>query len=283
LFRSLNLRRCPSHKMQIPDYIEPVVAYRAWLWDAEGVRSLNRTRWTPGMAMVAENIYCGASSHFTDRESSGLGRDSGYERPGNACSCGIHAVKHWKHLNKIYVKHAIRGEVSLWGKIVECSFGYRAQHAYPRHFVIPVSALAWWNKDVEKRLKALIAYNVDIYVSTPTKSLTDIEKVPLWVKDLGYSKPGISLVVDSAQQFSDSVKSLNIAIWPELVWPELDQGVDELKAIRDKAEPPRLVPSRRAIPSWDNSVISRLHMGGYRPRGTGLGLRTLIQILRGRR
>jgi hypothetical protein len=119
-------------------------------------------------------------------------------------------------------------------------------------------------------------------LSLPAPAQAEIEKVPLWIKDFGYSQPGISLLLESAQHFRDWIKSLNIAVWPDLVWSELDDRVDELKAIRDKAERPRLMPSRWAIPSWNISVISGVHMGEYRPRSTGLGLRTLIQILRGR-
>jgi hypothetical protein len=284
--------------MQIPDYIEEVVAYRVWLWDDEGARSINGTRWTPGVAMVAQNIHCRASSHFPYRELSGWGGERGHEGPGIRCGCGLYAAKNWKHLIEIgYDRHiidrtmshtsrrtplGIHGEVSLWGKIEECSLGYRAQYAYPRHFVIPLSALDWPNNGVEERLKTLIAFNVDIYVSKDSQPQAEIEKVPLWIKDFGYTQQGISLLLESAQHFRDWIKSLNISFWPDLVWSELDDRVDKLKAIRDKAEPPRLTPSRRTIPSWNTSVISGVHTGEYRPRSTGLGLRTLIQILRGR-
>ena len=37
----------------MPDYIEPIVAYRAWHWNENGITSLNNVPWTPKVAHVA--------------------------------------------------------------------------------------------------------------------------------------------------------------------------------------------------------------------------------------
>lgn len=64
------------------------------------------------------------------------------ECAGAHCNCGIYA---WKtsELMADYERDEshpqqfthIRGEVWLWGRVLECSRGYRAQYAYPKAFV----------------------------------------------------------------------------------------------------------------------------------------------------
>jgi hypothetical protein len=39
--------------MNIPDFISPVVGYRAWRWDNSGLQSINRERWIPGQYAAA--------------------------------------------------------------------------------------------------------------------------------------------------------------------------------------------------------------------------------------
>ncbi len=38
------------------------------------------------------------------------------------------------------VVHRVIGTVSLWGTVVECEHGWRAEYAYPRRIYVPVTA-----------------------------------------------------------------------------------------------------------------------------------------------
>jgi hypothetical protein len=127
------------------------------------------------------------------------------------CTCGVYAAKHWKHLINIgYAGYGIHGEVALWGKIEECRLGYRAQHAYPKFFIIPPSMLIHPSdandrqltmRDTERKMEALIAFNVDIFVQVGDKPTPDTQKIPLWVKDFGYSAQGIGFIGDCIQRY----------------------------------------------------------------------------------
>jgi hypothetical protein len=37
----------------IPDYISPIIGYRAWWCDSDGLKSLNREPWVPGKPLAA--------------------------------------------------------------------------------------------------------------------------------------------------------------------------------------------------------------------------------------
>jgi len=53
------------------------------------------------------------------------------------CGCGFYAFKtlpdlvEWLENRESSI---ILGEVYLWGKVVDCQYGYRAQYAYPKRF-----------------------------------------------------------------------------------------------------------------------------------------------------
>jgi hypothetical protein len=168
--------------MNIPDYISPFVAYRAWHWELDGtVKSLNGTVWTPRVAHVAS---CRSNLPHT--------------APDPNCRCGIYAGKHWEHLIGIgYAGYGIHGEVELWGKIEECKLGYRAQYAYPKFFVVPPNMLCLDMVETEQKMKALIDFNV---VAADNKTEIGMEKIPLWVKDFGYSAQGIAFIGERIQR-----------------------------------------------------------------------------------
>jgi hypothetical protein len=182
--------------MQTPDYISPFTAYRTWHWEPDGtLKSLNGIQWTSKEAHVA--VCNHRKSHPV---------------PDLGCSCGIYAAKHWKHLIEIgYGGYGIHGEVALWGTIEECHLGYRAQYAYPKFFCIPPNMLIYpaakedsteepSMRDTEKRMEILIAYNVDIFVMVSSQPKPDVEKVPLWIKDFGYSAQGIDFIRNYVQR-----------------------------------------------------------------------------------
>src|SRR5271157_231821 len=202
--------------MQIPDFISPFVAYRAWHWEPDGtVKSLNGTVWTPRQAHVAACRKLAMTSP---------NKMAWHESPDPQCRCGIYAGKHWEHLIEIgYAGYGVHGEVNLWGKIEECTLGYRAQYAYPKFFVVPPNMLCLNMVETEQKIKGLIDFNVDIYVSATNKAEIGIEKIPLWVPDFGFSAQGIAFVAERVQRIYSYHDDQGT-----------DPKVDERVAIKDK-------------------------------------------------
>lgn len=80
--------------------------------------------------------------------------------PGNNCGCGIYAVKSLALLKKSgYFGHEAFGQVSLWGKVMEASEGFRAEFAYPK--VIYVTYLNL------RMVEPLSVYGVPVKVTNP--------------------------------------------------------------------------------------------------------------------
>lgn len=77
-----------------------------------------------------------------------------------------------------------------------CTLGWRAQYAYPRYFVVPVNMIPFDMTEAQKRLATLVEFDVDIYLQTEREARVGQEKVPLWVKDYGYSQQALSLLVE---------------------------------------------------------------------------------------
>jgi hypothetical protein len=169
----------------IPDYISAIVGYRTWQWDSLGLKSLNDERWFPGEALEARcmdfPLICALNA------------------PQEHCSCGIYAAKNAEHLVEIsYMRRGeVYGEVYLWGKIWDHRFGYRAQYAYPKKFVLPHEMVPKAD-EVESRLEPLIAYGADIFILAPTPDIAlppvAIEDIPLWTKSSGFSQAGFDWI-----------------------------------------------------------------------------------------
>lgn len=125
----------------IPDLVEPVLGWRVWrVWAPAGLESspilssvILDTPWTPRRKVTAE--------HSLDLSSN----CSGLLESG--CSCGVYAfvdpheafaylVKMRDRLQSLSVEVSL-GTVSLWGRVVECERGFKAQYAYPHHIYLP--------------------------------------------------------------------------------------------------------------------------------------------------
>src|SRR5690242_8713747 len=109
----MSLRRPP------PLSLEEVEGWRAWsVVERDGVfvlSSLTRAEtWEPGRPFVAT---CARTQH---------------DAPGARCSCGVYAAADSDELARLgRIAGAALGQVSLWGRLVEHSRGYRAEAAYP--------------------------------------------------------------------------------------------------------------------------------------------------------
>lgn len=107
---------------RVPDRIEVITGWRAWGANTrEGELRLEAlgqdTIWEPKKALEARCLH------------------SGHPAPHKRCSCGIWAFETLEKLTAAldgeYPNTCILGKVSLWGRVMECKNGYRAQFAYP--------------------------------------------------------------------------------------------------------------------------------------------------------
>lgn len=151
----------------------PVVGYRVWKWDG-ALKSLNGIEWIARKVFTAE---CRAQGRCLAPESN--------------CTCGIYAGKSVGHLRRLgYTENRICGEVSLWGIVVEHEEGWRAQFAYPRHFVVPLSMVPLRMNTLELWLAALSAYGCGISIDGETGT------VALWRSGSGPDARGLDVLVN---------------------------------------------------------------------------------------
>jgi hypothetical protein len=172
---------------KVPDtYIEPFTAYRAWNWKAEGITSLNGALWTPRVAFEATTAQCGLN----------------HPVPSPDCSCGMYAGINMAHLISIgYIERGIHGEVSLWGRLYRHTLGWRAQYAYPKHFIVPVNMIPFDMNEAQRRLASLIEFDVDIYLQPKRDAEVGQENIPLWIREYGYSAQGLSYLIEKRQRW----------------------------------------------------------------------------------
>jgi len=173
--------------MKIPDYISPIIGYRAWQFDGNNLRSLNGQPWSPGKALVG-SCRRPSADHTVPRQD---------------CSCGVYAFKASRRAQGYCLAASIaaysarglgclaylHGEVTLWGTIVEHEDGWRAEFAYPQTIVISLQGFRTLSfapqsfpfEDVEGKLKPLTAYRV------PMNLAVDNRVVSLWTPHAGYN------------------------------------------------------------------------------------------------
>jgi hypothetical protein len=171
--------------MRVPDYISPIVAYRAWQWDAIRVKSFCGELWHPSrpLAATCRRLIGDAAHHF-------------HEAPEMNCTCGIYAAKSRDDLRRAgYAGFGIHGEVYLWGTVVEHEMGWRAQYASPKNFFVPLEMLPVTMSLLEPRLKTLAAFGCDIYVMGADGN------IPLWIRGSGYDAAALDLLVQRCQSW----------------------------------------------------------------------------------
>jgi len=194
--------------MNIPDCVAPIVGYRAWQWNCGGwnphsapLKSFNDEWWSPGRALTAT---CTASLGWTPVTGAEVvyGR---HEAPQATCTCGIYAAKSFDDLrDQGYLRRGIRGEVYLWGKVIEHQSGWRAQFAYPKTLLLsPESLLSGGfaqlelgNGELMTYLDSLTAYGTDIFWAY------EKEQPILWSSRSGYDTIGLESLHDALRRES---------------------------------------------------------------------------------
>lgn len=98
--------------------IEPIVGYRDFLWKNGKLFSRGYdTPWPPREKLVA---FCKNDPLLAD-----------HDAPEQGCKCGIYAFDTPNHHDLNWTS-AIWAELYLWGEVLICDSGYRAEFAYPK-------------------------------------------------------------------------------------------------------------------------------------------------------
>jgi hypothetical protein len=127
-----------------PDFVEPLVAWRVWRVVAR--RGSHRlasvvkpTLWPVGDPLVAECLRTSSLRAWWQKR-----RGKTRPVPDLECVCGIYGALELSHVRQYLVDGPayaavaqVVGEVALWGRVVECEYGFRASHAYPRRIYVP--------------------------------------------------------------------------------------------------------------------------------------------------
>ena len=124
---------------------EPIVGWRVWNLDDDPTygplllpAGSGSGAWWP---RHAEEARCTLFSLFR------LGKGKNHEAPDPACSCGIYAARSLEIFERprpAWPPPPVVGTVSLWGRVVEHEFGWRARFAYPARLRLVCSMCAWF-------------------------------------------------------------------------------------------------------------------------------------------
>jgi len=92
------------------------------------------------------------------------------------------------------------------GRLYRHTLGWRAQYAYPKFFVVPTNMVPFRFDEAQERLKALVEFDVDIWLQPEREARVGQEKIPLWIRDYGYSQQGISFLIEKRQKWYSGEK-----------------------------------------------------------------------------
>lgn len=157
----------------IPDYVEPVEAWRVWrVVMREGPVVLQSlfagAIWEPGVPLVASCTATQRSRWMPWRRTR-----CEHAAPDLDCGCGIYGVESVAAARSyletpplLYRDDRVIGRVAMWGDVVEGPLGWRASHAYPIELFVPEPMVAGGgigrHAYVEEILLALQIYRVPV-------------------------------------------------------------------------------------------------------------------------
>jgi hypothetical protein len=162
----------------IPDYVEPVEAWRVWRVAMRGGEVVLQSLfagavWEPAVPCVA-SCTAGQRSRWVPWRQ----KPSEHAAPELECRCGIYGVQSVAAARSYLERppllcrdDRVIGRVALWGSVVEGSSGWRASHAYPIELFIPAAVAAHGLRRrsyVAEILLALEEYRVPVDVVAPS-------------------------------------------------------------------------------------------------------------------
>jgi hypothetical protein len=143
------LAAVPSDDFTVPDFVEPVEAWRVWrVCTREGGVALRSAfadaPWVPGAPLAATCVKRQRSPRRPWRI-----EPLHHDAPDIGCTCGIYGVRsfaaaRWYLEGQAALAPADRviGRVSLWGDVVVSQWGWRASLAYPLELFVPAQTPA---------------------------------------------------------------------------------------------------------------------------------------------
>jgi len=147
--------------------LEPIVGYRDFeiLWRTDDCRlySRNGEMWAPRERMVAVCVSQGRQ--FIDHDAP----DANCER-----KCGIYAFSSPSHKDLQVSSAAVWGEVNLWGEVLICPTGWRAEYAYPKTLFVRDHGTKMSGR-VRDRLEA--AYGIPVHLVEHREGITSDEYI----------------------------------------------------------------------------------------------------------
>jgi hypothetical protein len=150
---------------EVPDFIEPVIGWRVWRIshrrpEAGLMSAIIRTRWPRLQPLQAT---CEVFRPIWRRRRP-------HEVPEPDCTCGIHAAPLSTLEQQLAGTPLGRkpylaiGRVALWGRVVECEQGWRAELAYPEKLFVIMPPDA--EPETGSRVASgLASYGVDVTVA----------------------------------------------------------------------------------------------------------------------
>jgi hypothetical protein len=162
----------------IPDYVEPVEAWRVWRVAMRQGRVVLQSLfvgavWEPGAPLVAS-----CSGGHRSRWAPWRRKPNDHPAPELECRCGIYGVQSVAAARSYLEKppllcrdDRVIGRVALWGEVVEGPLGWRASHAYPIELFVPAAAGAHGlrrREYTDEILLALEEYRVPVDVVAPS-------------------------------------------------------------------------------------------------------------------
>jgi hypothetical protein len=116
--------------IEVPDAATPIIGWRAWvLVPRSGARPKISSIGYPLVWLPRESIQAQC-----------LIRRACSPAPGEHCDCGIHALRTveavLKDVPKPLFPPLVLGRVSLWGRVVVGTRGWRGQFAYPANLIV---------------------------------------------------------------------------------------------------------------------------------------------------
>jgi hypothetical protein len=130
----------------VPDFVEEYVGWRGWCVTPQGRLTAivnDEAVWTPGEALPA---FCAKGKR--------------HPVPFMNCTCGFYAADSFESIvNQNYHLAGAFGRVSMWGKSIDYTGGYKSQFAYPREIWVPYTMLHC--------VELLAVYGVPVRLANP--------------------------------------------------------------------------------------------------------------------
>ena len=148
-----------------PDFIEPIIGWRYWRLECERTRLASLTgraeMWPVGRALEAVCRHAKREAGDVRYQFVGGYKRSRHGAPEEGCTCGIYAAQDLRTLRAkmLFGLGLMVGEVSMWGKIITGTRGFRAQFAYPRRLYVVQRTADW---DQSSTINALGVYGVPV-------------------------------------------------------------------------------------------------------------------------